>query len=137
MINWTIQSVETLLTDVLVSGEALLMATFTNPVFSTPIQTLYFYIPVSGQLRLRTPFLCPEGVCLWELPFIIRWTAKLIQCIIKSPLWIKVINRGRRHNISYGISLKSTCKSCSTGDYFPIFLKYFLFWFWVKILMRY
>ena len=26
------------------------------------LQTLYFYIPVSSQLQLQAPFLCPEGV---------------------------------------------------------------------------
>ena len=36
--------------------------------FSTPLQTLYFYIPVIGQPQLWTPFLCPKGVRLWELP---------------------------------------------------------------------
>ena len=29
---------------------------------------MYFYIPVSGQLQLRTPFSRPEGVRLRELP---------------------------------------------------------------------
>lgn len=28
-----------------------------------PIQALYFYIPISSQLLLQTPFLCPNGVC--------------------------------------------------------------------------
>ena len=31
------------------------------------IQTLYLHIPASGQLHLRTLFLLPEGVRLWEL----------------------------------------------------------------------
>ena len=70
MINWTIcLVVETLQTDILVSGEAcstyghLLKTLF----FLTPILTLYFYIPVSGQLQLWTPFLRPDGFCLREL----------------------------------------------------------------------
>ena len=36
--------------------------------FLTPIQTLYFYILVSGQLQLRKLFLRPEGIRLLELP---------------------------------------------------------------------
>ena len=55
--------VEALLTDTLVSGKL-----YSTPFFSTPIQTLYFYIPVSGQPQLRTPFSGPEGVHLLELP---------------------------------------------------------------------
>ena len=40
-----------------------------SPFFSTPMRTLYFYIPVSGQLQLRTPFPRPVGVpCSRELP---------------------------------------------------------------------
>ena len=31
--------------------------------FSTPIQTLYFYFPVSSQPQLWAPFLCPKAVC--------------------------------------------------------------------------
>ena len=37
-------------------------AALSNPFFSTPKQTLYFYIPVSGQLQLGAPFSRPEGV---------------------------------------------------------------------------
>ena len=37
------------------------------PIILTPIQTLYFYIPVSGQFQLRTPFSRPDGVRFWEL----------------------------------------------------------------------
>ena len=40
---------EALLTDTLVSGQLFLWLSSQNPV-STPIQTLYFYIPVSRQL---------------------------------------------------------------------------------------
>ena len=40
------------LTDTLVSGKLYLRPPSQNPVFSTPIQTLYFYIPMSGQLQL-------------------------------------------------------------------------------------
>ena len=38
-----------------------------NTFFSTPIQTLYFYILLSNQLQLRTLCLSPEGVCSREL----------------------------------------------------------------------
>ena len=44
-----INTVEALLTDTLVSGQLFLWLPSQNPV-STPIQTLYFYIPVSGYL---------------------------------------------------------------------------------------
>ena len=32
------------------------------------LQTLYFFIPVSSQLQLQAPFLCPEGVWSRQLP---------------------------------------------------------------------
>ena len=35
-----------------------------TPFFSAPIKTLYFYTPVSGQLKLRTPFSRPGDVRL-------------------------------------------------------------------------
>ena len=42
-----------------------------TPFFSTRIHTIRrnvdFYIPVSGQLKLRTPFSRPEGLRLREL----------------------------------------------------------------------
>ena len=41
--------------------------------FSTPIQTLYFYIPLSSQPQLQTPFLLPEGVHLRELPLYLKF----------------------------------------------------------------
>ena len=47
--------VEALLTDTLVRSRRL----YKTPFFSTPIQTLYFYIPVSGQPQLWTPFSRP------------------------------------------------------------------------------
>ena len=54
--------------DTLVNGK---LCTYSHlhkmPFFSTSIQTLYFYIPVRGQLRLQTPFTRPEGAHLWEL----------------------------------------------------------------------
>ena len=44
-----------------------------TPFFSTPVQTLYFFIPVSGQLQLRIPFKRPEGVPRSrELPLYLR-----------------------------------------------------------------
>ena len=40
-----------------------------TPFISTPIQTVYFYIPLRGQLQSRTPFSRSEGVRLRaELP---------------------------------------------------------------------
>ena len=39
-----------------------------SPFFSTPIETLYFYISVNGQLQLQTPFPHPKGVHSRELP---------------------------------------------------------------------
>ena len=47
---------EALLKDSLVRGQFYYGCLHKTPFFSTPIQTLYFYIPVSGQLPLRTPF---------------------------------------------------------------------------------
>ena len=47
--------VEALLTDTLVRSRRL----YKTPFYSTPIQTLYFYIPVSGQPQLWTPFSRP------------------------------------------------------------------------------
>ena len=64
-------TVEAVLTDTLVSGKPYLRPPSQNaPFFSTPIQTLvYFYIPVSGQLQLWTPFSRdPDGVRLRGLP---------------------------------------------------------------------
>ena len=57
----------------------VLTAAFSRPrFFSTPIQTPYFFIPVSGQLHLRTPFSSPEdlpeGVRLRQLPLYILYT---------------------------------------------------------------
>ena len=52
------------LSDVLVAVASLDLKV---PIFLTPIQTLYFYIPVRGQFQLRTPFSRTEGVCFWEL----------------------------------------------------------------------
>ena len=40
---------------------------------STPIQTLYFYIPLSSQPQLQTPFSLPEGVHLRELPLYLKF----------------------------------------------------------------
>ena len=65
----TVYTVEVLLTDTHMKT-ALLTDAFAKSwaFFSTPIQTLYFYIPVSGQVQLRAPFLHPDHVCSWELP---------------------------------------------------------------------
>ena len=71
-------TVEAVLTTTLVSGQLYLQPPSQNPVYSTPIQTLYSYIPVSGRLHLRTPFSSPEdhpeGVRLQELPLYILYT---------------------------------------------------------------
>ena len=47
------------------------MSAFIKPCFSQLPYKLcdcIFYIPVSGQLQLQTPFSCPEHVCSWEIP---------------------------------------------------------------------
>ena len=67
-VSYTGQAV---LTDTLVSGKLYFGPSSQNaPFFSTSIQTLvYFYIPVSGQLQLWTPFSRdPDGVRLRGLP---------------------------------------------------------------------
>ena len=59
-------TVEALLTDTLVRGKFYLRPPSQNVVF----KTLYFYIPVSGQTQVRTPFSRPEGVRLRASIFI-------------------------------------------------------------------
>ena len=63
-----IKTVEALLTDTLISGSSNYGHLHKTPLFSTLIKTLYFYIPLSGQPQLQTPFSHPEGVGLRELP---------------------------------------------------------------------
>ena len=62
-----IKTVEALLTDTLISGSSTYCHLHKTPLFSTLIKTLYFYIPLSSQPQLQTPFLHPEGVGLREL----------------------------------------------------------------------
>ena len=62
-LNWSL--VEVLLKDTLVSGQLYLQSPSENfKFFSTPKQTLYFYIPVSGQLPVTDTFLSLEDVHL-------------------------------------------------------------------------
>ena len=63
-LRFYLASVEVLQTDTLVSGQLYLRPYSQNPVsLNSRTQTLYFYIPVSSQLQLQTPFfesrVCP------------------------------------------------------------------------------
>ena len=61
--------------------------------FLPSIQTLNFYIPVSGQLQLWTPFSRPESVCSWELPLY------LSHCVIYLGFSLPFkVNRARMQN---------------------------------------
>ena len=63
--------------------------------FSTSIQTLYFYIPVSGQLWLQTPFTRPEGARLWELSLYYIFT-RLQKSILYKLVNFWELNQGRK-----------------------------------------
>ena len=65
-----LHTVEALLTNTLIAAaERATYNCLHKTLFSsTAIQTLYFYIPVSSQLQLYTPFSCPKGVHSQELP---------------------------------------------------------------------
>lgn len=63
-------TIEALLTDTRVSGQLYLQPPWQTPFYLAPIPILYLRILVSGQLQLRTLFLPPEGVRLWELQLI-------------------------------------------------------------------
>ena len=74
-------------------GTALLTATFTNPLYSNPIQTLYFYFSVSGQLQLQTPFSLPEGVRTRELPLCRISTRFYSSCLSVSQILPPIANK--------------------------------------------
>jgi len=54
--------------DTLVSRPLYLWTSSQNPVFLNSHLILYFYIPVSHQLQLQTPFSRHEGVHSQDLP---------------------------------------------------------------------
>ena len=61
-LRFYLASVEGLQTDTLVSGQLYLRPYSQNPVsLNSQTQTLYFYIPVSSQLQLQTPFFESRG----------------------------------------------------------------------------
>ena len=61
-LRFYLASVEVLQTDTLVSGQLYLRPYSQNPVsLNSQTQTLYFYIPVSSQLQLQTPFFESRG----------------------------------------------------------------------------
>ena len=47
-------------------------ALYLRPLLQNPVFLNSFDFPVSGHLQLRTPFSCPKGVCLRELPLYIH-----------------------------------------------------------------
>ena len=58
------RAVEYFITYTLVNGQLYLRLPSQHPIFSTPIQTLYFYILISSQLQLHYLYhvLSPKGV---------------------------------------------------------------------------
>ena len=105
MINWTIQSVETLLMATLVLKQGSYIYTYgrlhKTLFFSTPIETVFLYSHKQPAPLMDT-FLCPDGVCLiTRASTIIHWRVKITQWILYS-LWHKV-----KRKTSYSISLKN------------------------------
>ena len=58
-------TLEAILMDTLISGQLYLWPPSQNPAFLNSIQTLYFYIPVSSQLKSQTPLSRPKVVHSW------------------------------------------------------------------------
>ena len=78
-------------TDTLVSGQLYLRPSSQNPRFTQlPCKLIFFYILVSGHLRVRTPFSRPEGVRLRDLPLycLKEFTYKQIRKLL-SYSWLK------------------------------------------------
>lgn len=67
-------TVEALVTDTLVSGQLALPATSQNPVLSTPIQILYFYLPESGQVHYEQLFFAFRGCPLTRASTVLQET---------------------------------------------------------------
>lgn len=67
--------------DTLVSRQFYLWPPHKTSFILTPIQTLYFYIPVSSMHHFQTPFSCPEGVRSRELNF--HCTTKEITLMVR------------------------------------------------------
>ena len=63
-----INTAEALLTGTLISGQLNLWPPSQNPVSSTPIQTMYFYILCKQPASVMDTFFTFKGVRLWELP---------------------------------------------------------------------